>query len=88
MVDDGAGVSWRHPAGPGSEAFCLPENPVTQVTYNDALAFAAWAGGRLPTELEWEHAARGGQGDVPFPWGDQEPDDDQFSLQHMAGTVS
>ena len=72
------GVSWRSPAGPGSEAFCLPENPVTQVTYNDALTFAAWAGGRLPTELEWEHAARGGQGDVPFPWGDQEPDDDQF----------
>ena len=45
------------------------------VTWNDATAFAAWVGGRLPTETEWEHAARGGLGDVRFPWGSEEPDD-------------
>ena len=67
------GAYWRAPTGPGSEP--LPDHPVTHVTWNDARAFAKWAGGRLPSEAEWEHAARGGLGDVRYPWGELEPDD-------------
>ena len=72
------GACWRAPIGPGSEDTWHSDHPVVHVSWNDACAFAEWAGGRLPTETEWEHAARGGLGDTRFPWGDREPDDEAF----------
>ena len=65
------GASWRHPTGPGSSTTDLEDHPVVHVSWEDAQAFCAWAGGRLPTEAEWERAARIGQDDQRFIWGDE-----------------
>jgi formylglycine-generating enzyme len=76
------GADWRHPYGPESALDGLDDHPVVHVTLADAEAFAAWEGTTLPTEAEWEFAARGGLEAKPYAWGDQfRPAD-----RHMANT--
>jgi formylglycine-generating enzyme required for sulfatase activity len=65
------GAEWRHPQGPGSSVKKRPDHPVVHVAWDDVVAYAAWVGKEVPTEAEWEYAARGGLEGVTYAWGEE-----------------
>lgn len=76
---------WRRPEGPGSDLGDRMDHPVVHVSFNDAQAYSAWAGARLPTEAEWEYAARGGLVGAAFPWGDELEPEGQHRMNVFQG---
>lgn len=80
-----SGADWRHPSGPGGSIDGMAEHPVVQVAFDDAVIYAAWVGKRLPTEAEWEWAARGGLAGARFTWGDEPQHPDRLMANTWQG---
>ncbi|WP_268895959.1 formylglycine-generating enzyme family protein [Gordonia sp. YY1] len=79
------GASWRHPGGPGSDLTGKDTHPVVHVSHDDSLAYCEWSGRRLPTEAQWEYAARGGLDGGRYPWGDAHPSPENLRCNIFRG---
>jgi formylglycine-generating enzyme required for sulfatase activity len=79
------GANWRHPEGPGSTLSGRQSHPVVHVAWEDAVAYSRWAGKRLPTEAEWEYAARGGLNHQPYVWGREKVPDGRWMANIWQG---
>jgi sulfatase modifying factor 1 len=79
------GANWRHPWGPNSDNSGRADHPVTHVAFEDAKAYAEWAGKQLPSEAEWEYAARGGLDGAIFAWGNDERPSGELMANHWQG---